>query len=99
MWAPIGLKDIMNTGGAVLSPGSLERDSEVTRTHFQSRGPGSFVAFTNTKRSRVEVGCDESESIREIPFTYDDETGELSFRLPEENSHRAAHNVAVEWRH
>ena len=95
MWAPIGLKNMMNSGGALLSPGSLESDSGVSRAQFQSRGPGHFVAFTNVAPTKVYIG--EEELSQEIPFDYDNGTGELSFGLPKELSHRAAHSVTVEW--
>jgi raffinose synthase len=97
MWAPIGLGDMMNSGGAILSTGSLERDAKTrgTRATVESRGPGRFVAFTNKKPSKVLL-----EKGGSIPFTHDGDTGELSFMLPTEGSItnvNNAHVVSVYW--
>ena len=98
MWSPIGLQDMMNSGGAVLSPGILEEDSNaLMRAQFQSRGPGRFVAFTNTPPSRVLVGDEDHGSTISLPFEHDDDTGALSFLLPSETSGGKAHTVTVEW--
>jgi raffinose synthase len=65
MWAPIGLPDMMNSGGALLSPGTLEKDPEGTRAQFESRGPGRFVAFTNTTPSGGFVGGEVMQTKKE----------------------------------
>jgi len=92
MWAPIGLQDKMNSGGAIVSTGTLEEDANGRiLTKFQSRGPGTFVAFTNTAPARVLIGE------LNLPFEHDDDTGELTFELPSESSEGTPHNISVEW--
>jgi len=97
VWAPIGLSDMLNSGGALLSPGTLETGAAATEAKFQSRGPGRFVAFTNTTPSKVFIGGDEAQPKQEISFAHDNENGELSFNLPNEVSDSTAHLVTVEW--
>jgi raffinose synthase len=98
MWAPIGLSDMMNSGGAILSARELESASSLTarRAQFESRGPGRFVAFTNIPPSRVLLDGGDT-SVTNLSFLHDDATGELSFMLPLENSEGSAHHVTVEW--
>jgi hypothetical protein len=99
LWAPIGLADMMNSGGALLSAGKLNRDSStssIMRTRFESRGPGRFVAFTNVPPARVLL-ANKDTSGTNLPFLHDGETGELSITLPSEASEGSAHHVTVEW--
>ncbi|CAB9520651.1 Galactinol--sucrose galactosyltransferase [Seminavis robusta] len=103
MWAPIGLPDMMNTGGSILSTGELEEGTDgTTRAKFETRGPGRFVSFANTKPKRVLLAggsASESQQQRQqsLSFSYDKESGELSFDLPEELSEGEAHHITVEW--
>lgn len=93
MWAPIGLSGMMNSGGAILSAGQLQEVAEGISAQFVTRGPGRFVAFTNSAPTRVSVeGAEEN-----LLFMYDEESGELSFFLPDESHEGAAHHVTVEW--
>jgi raffinose synthase len=98
LWAPIGLADMMNAGGALLSAGKLNRDSSTSsmRARFESRGPGRFVAFTNVPPARVLLDNKDTTGIN-LPFLHDGETGELSITLPSESSEGSAHHVTVEW--
>ena len=93
MWAPVGLADMLNSGGAILEAGELDRDitSDTTRVRFVSRGPGRFVGFTNRSPSHVLV--DGSD----LPFSHDDAACELSFMLPNETKQGSAHQVTVVW--
>ena len=94
MWAPIGLQDMMNSGGAVVAPGTLEEVSGAQmKAQFQSRGPGKFVAFTNTAPSKVSI----EGATASLPFEHDNDTGALSFVLPPEDSEGKAHTVTVAW--
>lgn len=95
MWAPIGLSSMMNCGGAVSSTQLEKTPSSIAKVvaKFESRGPGRFVAFTNTPPSRVFI---ENSDNTNLLFLHDDETGELSFELPSENE-GIAHKIRVEW--
>jgi raffinose synthase len=93
MWAPIGLAHMMNSGGAIISTERVEEGpSSLQRVRFESRGPGQFLAFTNIAPSRVIVDDDAI-----LPFSHNDENGELLFMLPMEKSEGNAHCVTVEW--
>jgi raffinose synthase len=92
MWGPIGLADMLNSGGGLLSADPIERDGSLSRARIVCRGPGRFVAFTNTAPSHVVL---EDDTV--LPFTYDKSTGELSFFLPSESTEGAAHRVSVLW--
>ena len=93
MWAPIGLSNMMNSGGAITSAGRIEEGpSSLPRVRFESRGPGQFLAFTNVAPSRVIL--DDGVI---LPFSHHDKDGELLFMLPMETSDGNAHGVTVEW--
>lgn len=92
MWAPIGLGDMMNSGGGLLSAEPIDQGASLSRAHFVSRGPGRFVAFTNVAPSHVLL-----EGDKVLPFQYDESTGELSFVLPSESTEGTPHHVAVVW--
>jgi len=92
MWGPIGLADMMNSGGGLLSADTIERDGSLSRARIVSRGPGRFVAFTNAAPSHVVL-----EGERILPFSFDESTGELSFMLPSESVEGSAHHVTVIW--
>jgi raffinose synthase len=98
MWAPVGLSDMMNSGGAIRSLGDLEEGAQGTFAKFETRGPGRFVAFTNTAPERVTLQGAGAQPPQRLPFIHDNESGELSFRLPEEFAQGKAHQVTVEWR-
>ena len=92
MWGPIGLADMMNSGGGLLSADPVERKGSSTRARLVSRGPGRFVAFTNASPSQIVL-----EDNRVLPFKFNESTGELSFVLPNEDSEGKAHSVTVQW--
>jgi raffinose synthase len=93
LWAPIGLADMLNSGGAIQesADGGLVRDGSSIETSFLTRGPGRFVGFTNRRPSQVIVNAIA------LGFTYDAEDGELSFLLPPETHPGSAHRVTVMW--
>jgi raffinose synthase len=94
MWAPIGLCNMMNSGGAIVSTGRVEvGPSSLQRVRFESRGPGQFLAYTNVAPSRVII--DDDDAI--LPFTHNVENGELTFMLPLETAEGNPHGVTVEW--
>ena len=92
MWSPIGLANMLNSGGALLSSEPLEVDWSTAIARFSCRGPGRFVAFTNVSPSAVLL-----EDGTSLPFSHDDDTGELSFLLPPEKSEGSAHHITVTW--
>jgi raffinose synthase len=96
LWAPIGLANMMNSGGAIISTGRIEEgpsSSSLQRVGFESRGPGQFLAFTNVAPSRIIL--DDDGTI--LPFSHNDKNGVLLFMLPMETSEGSPHGITVEW--
>lgn len=96
-WGPLGLGDMLNTGGALiedsgLSPSEIDGSTMVT-AEFSSRGPGRFVAFCRPKPTTVSIGGITAPA--QVPFSYDPERGMLSFSLPSEEN--GPHKVKVVW--
>jgi raffinose synthase len=96
MWAPIGLPEMLNSGGAIQSFGELEEGAQGAVAKFETRGPGRFVAFTNSAPKRVTLQGTGAQPPQRLSFVYDNESGELSFHLPEELAQKA-HQVTIEW--
>eukprot|EP00591_Stephanopyxis_turris_P007599 CAMPEP_0195514416 /NCGR_PEP_ID=MMETSP0794_2-20130614/5810_1 /TAXON_ID=515487 /ORGANISM="Stephanopyxis turris, Strain CCMP 815" /LENGTH=837 /DNA_ID=CAMNT_0040642659 /DNA_START=337 /DNA_END=2847 /DNA_ORIENTATION=+ len=102
-WGPIGLVDMLNSGGAIQQAGELEKvvvsgeeeDSPTTSTQFISRGPGRFVSYCQPAPSRVLIRYGDGNSVGDLLFSHDAPSGELSFILPEEKG--GAHSVTVLW--
>jgi len=96
MWAPVGLPDMMNSGGALQTSGKIREDLEtgIKTATFECRGPGRFVGFTNFAPSKVLLA---GGSAKKLQFTHDKDSGELSFVLPPELSDKNAHEITVEW--
>jgi raffinose synthase len=93
LWAPIGLVNMFNSGGAILEAPTPQRTSESTTTaRVSCRGPGRFVAFTNSAPSKVYLERNE----KELDVSYDEEASELTIFLPKENDD-LAHLINVEW--
>ena len=92
LFAPIGLKDMMNSGGAVTSTGILQ-DHHVT---VSSRGPGTFLAFTNQPPTQVYIQNHNDEPLS-LAFDFDTDSGALTFDLPEESAPKTPHQVHLEW--
>jgi raffinose synthase len=95
MWGPIGLADMMNSGGGLLSADPIKRKGSSTHASLVSRGPGRFVAFTNASPSQIVL-----EDNRVLPFDFKESTGELSFVLPKEDLEGKPdkpHRVTVRW--
>lgn len=96
MWAPLGLVDMLNSGGAIQSTGALEDrqggDSGTVIARLETRGPGRFAAFASSAPSRILI-----DECTDLDFSYVDSTGEVSFVLPEEKSEGRPHHVTVEW--
>jgi len=94
LWGPIGLVDMLNSGGAIMeADNQLDYSSSgaVIRARLTSRGPGHFVAFTNRRPLHVLV-----DGVK-VDCSYDEEDSELSFQLPEEADAVVGHDILVEW--
>jgi len=102
-WAPIGLGDMLNSGGALLDVGRLEEATttegqrgEIISASIVTRGPGRFVAFSQPAPSRIIIDGGYGSAPSELAFDYTEETGLLSFILPDERNEEA-HQVAISW--
>jgi raffinose synthase len=93
LWAPLGLADMLNSGGAIQesTDGGLVREGSSIRTSLITRGPGRFVGFTNRRPVKVLVNDVD------IAFTHDADDGELSLLLPPEPLPGSSHHVTVVW--
>ena len=113
-WAPIGLGDMMNSGGALTHVGPLEHTTttknstidgsadgawrQTTTAEISTRGPGRFVAYCNPAPSSIMI--DDGVAVpSELSFSYQAETGQLEFHLPHEAREGKAHQVTVVWDH
>eukprot|EP00980_Cylindrotheca_fusiformis_P014543 scaffold3914_cov121-Cylindrotheca_fusiformis.AAC.12 len=108
-WAPIGLGDMLNSGGAILHRGDLEEVStttnatsdgslrETTTASVTTRGPGKFTAYCEPAPSAVMIDEGMGSIPSELVFSYDEETKLLEFSLPNEASENGAHQVTVAW--
>lgn len=104
-WAPIGLSDMLNSGGAIVGSSPLERSfirwdrskEGTTTTSITTRGPGRFVAFCRPAPVSIMIG-DSGVIPEETPFNYDEESGLLSFVLKDERSAGIPHQVTIVWK-
>ena len=109
-WAPIGLGNMMNSGGALESVGPLEESlttsnstltdgywRQSTTTEVRCRGPGRFVAYCQPAPTSVMIKNGEDAILTPLDFSYDSETGLLSFDLPREVKDRQAHELTLVW--
>ena len=107
-WAPLGLKAMLNGGGAVLSS-RLEEGGAGVRARLVCRAPGEFIAFCNPAPVEVRVegglsaegdvsggGAHEEGLSAPLRFEYAEETGLLSVELPGGDG---VHNMtlSVQW--
>ena len=95
MWGPVGLVNMINSGGAIMESKALEEPSSFSRTtraRCKCRGPGLFVAFTNVRPLTVSVNG------KDIAFSHKKDSCELSFPLPDEaGDGRQNHEIHVVW--
>ncbi|CAL5026831.1 unnamed protein product [Urochloa decumbens] len=78
-FAPLGLINMFNSGGA-LNDVSSTTDSSATTVHVRCRGPGRFGAYSATRPELCRV------SEQEVEFSHT-EDGLLAFDLPHCSSH------------
>jgi raffinose synthase len=99
-WSPIGLGNMLNSGGAIVYSESLREtvdpstETETTTARVTVRGPGRFVAYAQPAPSRVSLGGSTN-----LAFQHDPVTGMLTFDLPQENdrTHSGPLEVIVQW--
>lgn len=108
-WAPIGLGDMMNSGGAILHQGNLEEVTtttnstsdgfwrQTTTASITTRGPGKFVAYCDPAPTAVIIDEGMGSIPSELVYAYDDETKLLEFCLPNEANENGVHQVTVAW--
>lgn len=86
-FAPLGLIDMFNSGGALDNVSSVA-DSSATTDHIRCRGPGRFGAYSDTRPELCRV--DEHE----VEFTLA-EDGLLTFYLPPSSSQDNLRHVEI----
>ena len=68
-WAPIGLADMMNSGGSVLDATEINLDGKRPSTMISTRGPGRFVAYCRPEPSQISL-IDDPTAPTNLPYTY-----------------------------
>lgn len=107
-WAPIGLGDMMNSGGALKRIGQLEQtlvkdetsqDSwrHTTTADISVRGPGRFVAYCQPAPSSIIIDDGRGSISSTLQFTHDSKSGLLSFELPNESADKHPHELSIVW--
>ena len=86
-FAPIGLADMYNSGGAIVYIGLLETMGAQRRITTRVRGGGRFLAWCETRPTQVHISGEV------LPFTYTPETRLLEFTLMSGDFT----DVTVEW--
>jgi raffinose synthase len=107
-WAPIGLGDMMNSGGALERVGQLEQtlvkdetsqDSwrHTTTADITVRGPGRFIAYCQPAPSSIMINDGTGSISSTLNFTHDAKSGLLSLELPNEPSDKHPHELSIVW--
>jgi len=96
-WAPIGLSNMLNSGGAILDVGQLGNadGSKRIQADITTRGPGNFVSYCQPRPTSILVR--NGLTSKHLDFNHDHESGILEFDLPEETIEGKAHYVTVVW--
>lgn len=106
-WAPIGLGDMLNTGGAIVDVGPIietnvpqfGRNTTQWEKGWQAdittRGPGNFVSYCQPCPTLVLVH--NGLTTKTIDFEHHRQSGLLEFDLPPELIEGKAHHVTVVW--
>lgn len=96
LWAPIGLADMLNSGGSILHSTELSTDGgRRASTMITTRGPGRFIAYCRPEPSQISL-VDDPTAPTSLPYTYDSRTGSLCFVLPSERMGKP-HQIKVAW--
>ena len=106
-WAPIGLGNMMNSGGAIELVGPLDETIVLNSANQQlristtaditTRGPGRFVAYCQPAPSSIMINDGRQSQPSTLSFTYDSISGLLCFELPTELADKQPHQVTVVW--
>ena len=100
-WAPLGLGDMLNGGGALKDAGELSAamlggvPAMPINTKVICRAPGRFVAYCKPGPTRVmrrALDGDGNDESTNLDFTYDAKTGKLETLLPDGTA-----ELAVVW--
>ena len=81
-WAPFGLGEMLNSGGAIIEAGELlDAPGGGVHVALSCRAAGRLYAYCRPAPSRI---LHQSEGSQEtLPFGYDGESGKLDVALPE----------------
>lgn len=106
-WAPIGLGDMLNSGGALEMAGSLEQTlvkepsngtwRQSTTVDITTRGPGRFVSYCQPGPSSIMINDGRDSISSHVIFSHDPGTGLLNFALPNEAADKQPHRLTVVW--
>ena len=76
-WAPLGLSDMYNSGGSVLSCAVTGDDGhERCKVEIQALGPGRFAAYSSLKPTLCTIDSDS------VLVDWDVDSGLLTFEIP-----------------
>ena len=96
-WAPLGLGNMINAGGALIAAAELTQGSAAMIATVSCRSPGQFVAYgpgpTRVLRSAVGQGHDGGAGAVAASFAHDARTGKLEVMLPDDG----VTELTVEW--
>ena len=85
LWGPLGLGEMLNTGGALDAVGELMDAPDVNgvQATFTCRGPGRFYAYCQPRPTKVVVRSSVASGGGEelMVFTHDAESGRLEVML------------------
>lgn len=97
-WAPVGLAEMMNTGGSILDVSDVMKmsDDAVPSATITSRGPGQFIAYCRPKPLQISIVDDSGAFRSSVSYDYDSPTGALYFDLPTERLGKP-HLIKVAW--
>eukprot|EP00970_Alexandrium_tamarense_P007616 scaffold1446_cov191-Alexandrium_tamarense.AAC.2 len=95
-FAPIGLANMMNSGGSIVSMGSLNtKDDDTIDIELTIRGPGLFLSYTCLRPSKVTLVDGSGVQIESYPFVCSADNKMLEIELPCET--KGHHRVIIEW--
>jgi hypothetical protein len=89
-FAPLGLLNMFNSGGALDSIASTV-DSSATMIQIKCRGPGQFGVYSSARPATCRVDA------HEVEFSYSDD-GLLAFDLPDGPSLSNLRNIEIMYR-
>lgn len=90
-WAPIGLSNMFNSGGALQSVNPLRLDGGDVSARVSVRGPGKLVSYCHPEPESVSI-----DGVPVSSYSYDSAKQTLSITLPIEES-KKYHDVHVYW--